>query len=505
MTTRLHTFGMLSGLSIVLTAAAATASAAEGETLNQKSGKVYITLWFDTEDYILPQSDDAAKRVADLLTQLGVRATFKVVGEKARTLERRKRTDVIDALKAHEIGYHSDNHSQHPTPAEYEEPLDWDSGVREFTRREKPGFEDVKRIFGQTPSCYGQPGSSWAPQSYASLRDWGVNVYLDESSQVGYEGKPFYYGGLLNIFNTNEGGHLRARDNWSNLGDAKQKFEGYYKKMTSEGGGIISIFFHPCEFVHDEFWDGANFAKGANPPREEWRLPKMAPPAEQERRYKFLSDLVTFLKAYPEVQFVTAREALKLYADRAPGRSFSSSEVVEIADSVGPEISFQTRGEYSLSPGEIFSLLNAFVVGTGASTFKLDNMTYGPSSTAKSVKHATGPLEVTWSQFARTAQDVQRFLQFQKRVPNEVWLGSTPVSPESYLVALAGVVKVVAAGRTPAKVTLPQARLASAKYVAEEGPEHWGWVIFPEGFRAPNLMALAKLQAWTLKPAILRR
>ena len=25
---------------------------------------VYVTLWFDTEDYILPASDDAAKRVA---------------------------------------------------------------------------------------------------------------------------------------------------------------------------------------------------------------------------------------------------------------------------------------------------------------------------------------------------------------------------------------------------------------------------------------------------------
>src|SRR5687767_1553622 len=42
---------------------------------------VYITLWFDTEDFILPQSDDAAKRVAEILTRLGVKGTFKVVGE----------------------------------------------------------------------------------------------------------------------------------------------------------------------------------------------------------------------------------------------------------------------------------------------------------------------------------------------------------------------------------------------------------------------------------------
>ena len=43
-------------------------------------GRVYLVLWFDTEDYILPQSDDAAKRVALFLTQQNIRATFKVVG-----------------------------------------------------------------------------------------------------------------------------------------------------------------------------------------------------------------------------------------------------------------------------------------------------------------------------------------------------------------------------------------------------------------------------------------
>ena len=174
----------------------------------ESPGKVYVVLWFDTEDYILPQSDDAAKRVAELLTRQGVRATFKVVGEKARTLERRGRGDVIAALRRHEIGYHSNTHSQHPTPAEYEATLDWATGVEEFDYRERPGFDDVRRIFGQAPTCYGQPGSSWAPQAYAALAKWGVKVYLDEGTQVGLEGRPFWYGRLLNIFDTTEGSKL---------------------------------------------------------------------------------------------------------------------------------------------------------------------------------------------------------------------------------------------------------------------------------------------------------
>ena len=46
--------------------------------------QIDVILWFDTEDYLLPADDDAAKRLAQMLTERNVRATFKVVGEKAR-------------------------------------------------------------------------------------------------------------------------------------------------------------------------------------------------------------------------------------------------------------------------------------------------------------------------------------------------------------------------------------------------------------------------------------
>src|SRR3954467_3326468 len=81
--------------------------------------RVDVILWFDTEDYLLPADDDAAKRLAEMLTQAGVGATFKGGGEKARVLEKRGRQDVIAALRKHDIGYHANFHSVHPAPAEY--------------------------------------------------------------------------------------------------------------------------------------------------------------------------------------------------------------------------------------------------------------------------------------------------------------------------------------------------------------------------------------------------
>jgi hypothetical protein len=160
MSTRLtRPFRLLALAALCVLLAAPTLRAAE------PAAKVYVVLWFDTEDYLLPADDDAALHLANFLTDEGVKATFKVVGEKARTLEKRKRNDVIDALKKHEIGYHSNFHSVQPTPALYLSTLGWDEGVAEFDRREGPGRGDVERIFGAAPTCYGQPGSSWGPQS----------------------------------------------------------------------------------------------------------------------------------------------------------------------------------------------------------------------------------------------------------------------------------------------------------------------------------------------------
>lgn len=482
----------------------------------ESPGLVYVILWFDTEDYILPQSDDAAKRLAVFLTQHGIRATFKVVGEKGRTLERRGRQDVIGALARHEIGYHSNTHSQHPTVAEYESRLDWESGVEEFTRRERPGWEDLRRIFGQAPTCYGQAGGSWAPQPHAALKRWGVKVYLDEAQHVGLDGKPFWYGGILNIFNTKEGPQLRPNHDWSNLEDSKAKFQGFYTRFRSRpGGGIVSLYFHPCEFIHREFWDAVNFALGANPPREQWKLPPMKSPEEAERAFHYVEELVTFMKSLPGVEFVTASEAAKLFTDVAQKHAFSLDELAAVANQVDSDVSFQVHENYVLSASEVLYLLTEFVAQVAAKrnpgAILLSGTPAGPSSPfhvaagpTPSSGELTPTLDVPWSQFLRTVLDVADFLEKNQQVPNVVWFGSQPVPPESYLAALAPVARILLANNgPPASVTVAPAHLAAGRYVAEDSPALWDWVIFPEGFHSAHLMSLAKLQAWTLKPALM--
>jgi len=473
-----------------------------GDVTGQKrtQSKLYVVLWFDTEDYILPQSDDAAKRLATFLTEQGIPATFKVVGEKARTLERRHRTDVIAALQKHAIGYHSNTHSQHPTPAEYESLLNWETGAAEFTRRERPGYDDVQRIFKQKPCCYGQPGNSWAPQAFPSLGSWGVGLYLDEAAHVGLNGQPFYYGGLLNIFNTKEGPQLRPNEEWTNIEESKAKFRQFYEQMTSNGGGLISLYFHPCEFIHSRFWD-MNFARGANPPRDQWQIYPLRSPDSRERAFSYFEQLMRYMKSFPQVQFITGPQAARLYADGARGHRFSASELAEVARQVEPEVNFQVRGTYTLSPAEVMTLITEWMASpSGADTgVALAFIVYGPSLPSPPLAES---IEVPWSQFERSVHDLHWFIQCNHQIPNAVWLGSKPVAPEAFLVAMAKIAsKAANHGAPPEKVTVAPAQLATEKYVARDSPEIWSWPIFPTGFHSEHLMELARLQAWTLKPA----
>jgi hypothetical protein len=469
---------------------------------------VYVTLWFDTEDYLLPQDDDAAKRLAEMLTGLGVRATFKVVGEKARVLERRGRKDVIAALKRHDIGYHSNTHSQQPTVAVYLQNAGWEEGRAEFTRRESQGVKEIQRIFGVTPSAYGQPGSAWAPQTYPALRDMGIKVYLDEADQVGLDDQPFYYGGMLNVFRMRSTLVRMPLSGGNSLAEGKAAFDKVHAALAARGGGTISIYYHPNEWVQTEFWDAVNFSRGANPPRAEWKLPGVRPAAETEQAFADFEQFVRFMKSKEGVRFVTATELLALYADRSVDRRFGPEELLEIARQVQKEITFHSTGAFALSAADMFALLtNATAQRIGADAFPSATQLSSLDGPSRIFTQSTGALHsstYSWDAFAGAVVDTAAYCRAHRRMPGEIWVGAENLPPSDYLATLGAVVEgIVTSGRLPRDVERKTGRFTSDRYVAEDSPTLWGWVIFPEGFHAPRIMELARLQAWTLKPALL--
>ena len=469
---------------------------------------INVILWFDTEDYILPRSDDAARRLAEILTRLGVSGTFKIVGEKARVLEQRGRTDVIEALRKHEIGYHTDMHSRQPTVSVYLQHSGWDDGAAEFLRREGPGLRDVERIFGVLPVCYGQPGSSWAPQVYPALARLGVRVYLDEAGHVGLDDQPFYYCGMLHIFNMRSACTRMELTGTDNLSKGKAEFRKASDALRARGGGTLSIYYHPCEFVHGEFWDGLNFSHGANPPRNDWKVPPTRPEPDIEKSFSDFEKYIAFIRDEPGVRFVRAAELLERYADETYTRIFTRTEVVQLAEATAAEISFRKSGEEMLSGADIFSLLTSAVVALadhsdipeGLQAVRL----YGPGRAFAPGAGPPPPTTVPWPAFASAALDTAAYCRAHARMPDEIWIGANAIPPEDFLATCAAVVRLASGGPIPGLIEIRKARLASEKYVARDSAGLWDWVIFPPGFHAPDLMQLARLQAWTLKPALLR-
>lgn len=492
---------------LLLAVLAAGLMATEHQAKTQSIAPIYVTLWFDTEDYVLPQSDDAAKRLAEMLTRLGVKATFKIVGEKARVMEQRGRKDVIAALKKHEIGYHSNLHSGQPTPAVYLQHAGWEDGSAEFYRREVQGVRDIERIFGVTPVCYGQPGSSWTSQSYPALKKMGVSMYLDEASQVGIDDQPFYYGGMLNVFKMRSTVVRMDLGKQDNLATAQSEFRLAVEKLRQRGGGTISIYYHPCEFIHREFWDGVNFRRGANPPRSEWKLPPTQSTEEIERNFRDFEQYVQFIQKQAGVQFVHCSDLMKVYQDRALSFDFTQKEIVAIAQSVQKEISFQRMSGFALSAADSFGLLTEAYLSLldgKKQPLKLRPI-YGPARTFSASVGETKLTTVRQIEFAETVRDVSRFVQAHGRMPDEVWIGAQSISPQDYLATLGSVIESWKINDGNSAVALRIGNFTADRYVAEDSTRLWGWVIFPEGFHAPKLMEIARLQAWTLKPALLPR
>lgn len=488
-------FGLLAIVSFLALFSPAASLAAKDQST------VYVTFWFDTEDFILPQADDAAKRLAEMFTARGVQGTFKIVGEKARMLEQRGRDDVIMALSKNDIAYHSTYHSVHPTPAEYCRDLGWQEGVAEFARREGVGLEIVRRVFGVNASCYGQPGSSWTPQSYAALRTFGIPLYLDETSQVNLNNRPFWYGGILNILKL---GDCVMRTGWADdeVKQACAKFDQVHQKLLRDGGGIVSIYYHPCEFVHRQFWDGVNFAQGANPPRSEWKLPPMKSPEEQEQAFKAFEAFLDHIAHHADTRLVTARQIPALYPDRVYASPLTQSDIRAIATAFGKRLSYVDLGPRIVSAAEGLSAL-AQCVAAGDADHPPAKVTvefaYGPAAAAQRFTR-----EATFRRDAlrQAAQEFMDIVHQTKQLPSVVWVAGQPVRPEDFAVTLAA---VVASDQHEADVPLRRGELEAKKFVADDSPNLWGWVIFPKDFSAPQMMELAKLQAWTIKPAVLRK
>jgi hypothetical protein len=131
----------------------------------------------DVEDPINPLADDAALDFARLFTDLGIKGSFCLTGEKCRTLLARCRSDVLRAFAPHSLGLHTNTHSFHPTTMELLADLPYEEGCEAAYNAEQPGLEAFQQAFDRTPAFWGGAGNTWSPEITDTLKRLAIPAY----------------------------------------------------------------------------------------------------------------------------------------------------------------------------------------------------------------------------------------------------------------------------------------------------------------------------------------
>lgn len=449
-----------------------------------------VMLWFDVEDFITPEADDALLALINMMDRLGIRGSFKIVGEKIRILKERGREDILRKLAGHEICYHTENHSIHPTQTEYLADMDFADGAAEFERREHKGFLDVQNITGQFPTSYGQPGASWVPQVFPVLRKWGVPTYLDSHYLLNVNNGPFRYGGILNLtrlwstMRLEFGEHEmeQALADWKEIVDGAADLQ------------LVSIYYHPCEFACEEFWDGVNFRRGENPAREDWKPAPLRPAGEMQRRVDVLGKFLEKTLTTPgvTVEYITAAESCRY--EKVPLEPIRAEELRDIAARLEAGPDYVVRGDRSLCASELLSLFSRAVLGRHLTP----ELSYGPEDDVPSVIMGKASPRALADAFACQYDRVLGFRQ----LPVLYTVGENKINPIDLFENLRRAVAKQLDPDAEMNLTAGNCRLVPTRHINTSYDWAKDWIIFPDGLDASRVVKHALLQTWTLKPAI---
>ncbi|MFN3622106.1 MAG: hypothetical protein ACK4TI_04360, partial [Nitrososphaerales archaeon] len=189
--------------------------------------------------------------------------------------------------------------------------------------------------------------------------------------------------------------------------------------------------------------------------------------------------------------------------DYALNRFFNKNEIACLASDL-ISISFREINNAYVSASEIFWLITASLAeyktnGILPSKVK-NNYPLGPYRLFKSDSLDMVKLE----EFLKVSYDVKLFIESNNRIPDSIEINSVKVSPVDFLASEAELYMELYRGEKPEEVRLIEGRFEPDSYVSIEGAKScWRWIIFPKDFEAWNLVELAKLQTWTIKPATL--
>ena len=451
--------------------------------------RVPTALCFDVEDLIAPESDDAVLWLAQGLQEHGLTGSFMIVGEKSRLWERRGRRDVIEALKAHHLSYHSTWHSVHPTTTEICQERDFREGMDAVWEWDYQCWQDTERILGRPLIGWARTGSSWSPSIMGLMGKKG-RVYA--YSFVRLPGHNVcWYAGCLGFHGEGVGGfdHTFYDDALfeKRLSDVKRDVDQFFASDHRGATWLCFFMCHPTRVIHTEFWDAVNFAKGANPPRDQWRPARRHSDSlipTMQRNYRRLCE---YLRNDSRMEIVGLGDLAWRYDSQQP--SATHLELQEIAQRIADERQVLFTDHFTA--GEIL-LMIAQALDHPAERYPRPAV-YGPLRLPPVSARTTFPHD----NLIEAARQVTLAAR-SSYLPASVEVAGAPVGIGTLFVAFAEALLGQDPATGPAEAPYPPVADTIAAE-AERGIR--GWIIHPDHMDLTRLLEQTRLQSWTLKPA----
>lgn len=453
-----------------------------------------LLLSFDTEDFTDALSNDALLRIARLLADKGVRATFGLVGEKVRFLRDGGREDIVEALREHEVAYHSDNHFLFPNPlyqpvftAEYVEQRTWDESVDRLLAVEARGLRDIEDLFGMRPTTMLRTsGDSAAPLIFAyhllGLRAYGYGLTAGASQMA----PVFWFANMLcsNLPVIFEG--VIYRREWPETLD----------EHAARSADAVNVRFHPCMFIASKWWDLVNFegTRDVNRFGPFVHAPRLEP-AEAESRLARLGEFVDDARARG-CEFITYAEHAQAFRD--PPGWIDRAAVVQMAQALRCRLAWCEVGGVCYSLAEMAGAIAWAILNPDAARVPLRRV-IGPVC-RPAASPVPEPFDATATDLYRAFEATEHEMGAFRRVPSEAVVGGRTVTPASLFRAAAR------------RLLDPDASVVTPEPLHPEGFERsfdeWDRVrgslitFHPEKrtYRSPRMIDVVKLQYWSYKP-----
>ncbi len=463
------------------------------------SRKTRLVVTFDTEDYISPASehiDDIPKWLAETMTEEGVTGTFFVIGEKARSLEKRGRRDVIAAMARHDIGSHTDFGSIHPTVTEELETAGWNDGVKLMTGQESAGIRGLERIFGVPVKTLARHGGSYGPQLVAALGRLGA----------GYQGSPARLPGHDVVWFCNA---LNFSAQYAGFDDSFYRddlFEPVFDKLVKDWPGLVrtsqvlALFAgHPTKVRAEEFWD-LNFYNGKNTPPDRWIAPRLRPQETMANARRNFRRLMRWLADRADIEITTYRQLMEEYGRQR--ETMTWGELTEVAERTLETGALAPTDDFS--PAEIFAglarALAGFVKDRTLRDVPVAHPLGPPGMPPAEPETGQVRLNDVWALAAEADEIVGR----TGALPAALTVGQARIGAGSLYALFARLWFDICTGQIRQSYDVPAFEpypRTNEKPIVDEVAGYRSWPVHKPDLDMSRIVELTRLQLWTLKPA----